>query len=173
MSTDAENPWAAWRAAAAAPAVDTAIRSLYAELDAAVAERGPTCWQSGRCCHFRDFGHRLYVTALEVAWFLEHAASPPAPMGLALPQLGRTREGDCPWQVDEACTAHGVRPLGCRVFFCQHGTEAWQQELYEAYLSRLKALHAAHGIGYRYLEWVAGLEEARGPGVEAPAGPRG
>ncbi len=159
--TDAgEDSWSAWNAAAADPAVDAAVRSLYADLNAAVTERGPTCWQSGNCCHFRDFGHRLYVTALEVAWFLRHAQPPPEPAGLALPLLGRTRVGDCRWQVDEACTAHGVRPLGCRVFFCQHGTEAWQQDLYESFLSRLKALHVEHGVAYRYLEWVAGLEEA-------------
>lgn len=163
QATPASDSWLRWREAARASEVDAAISRLYAEIDADVAARGPTCWQSGKCCHFREFGHRLYVTALEVAWFLDRADPPPAPEGLALPQLGRTRDGDgdCPWQVDEACTAHGIRPLGCRVFFCQHGTEAWQQALYEKHQARLKALHVERGIAYRYLEWVAGLNEAQ------------
>ena len=62
--------WQDWKAAAERPAVDAALRDLYAQIDAAVAERGPTCWASGKCCKFDEFGHRLYVTGLEIAWFL-------------------------------------------------------------------------------------------------------
>ena len=149
--------------------MDGALRGLYAELDAAVAARGPTCWTSGKCCDFGAYGHRLYVTALEVAWFLRGVRgaedgvrdSKGSPAVFSLPQLSNGETGDsCPYRVDKLCSTHLIRPLGCRVFFCQRGTEVWQQELYETFLTRLRGLHDASGIEYRYLDWMAGLREA-------------
>ncbi|MEX0885273.1 MAG: hypothetical protein WD009_02435 [Phycisphaeraceae bacterium] len=168
--------WQQWRAAARQPAVDVELRALYAELDAAVAARGPTCWISGRCCKFAEFGHRLFVTGLEIAWFLHHAPAtpattpatpnssdaqnpkseiPPAP----LPILGDNIEA-CPYQIGGLCSTHTTRPMGCRIFFCQHGTEQWQQELYEQYLARLRDLHDTHALPYRYMDWLHGLHAA-------------
>ena len=158
--------WSAWRNAAATPAIDGALRGFYTELDAAVAAKGPTCWASGRCCKFDDFGHRLYVTGLEVAWFLEQVRSTPpqtpdaeSAQGIRLPQAAE-HPGACPYQIGGLCSTHAVRPLGCRIFFCQRGTDAWQQDLYEAYLARLRTLHARHGLEYRYLDWIEGLAQA-------------
>ena len=168
--------WSRWRQDAIQPDVDAALRGLYHELDDAVAARGPTCWQSGKCCNFDAFGHRLYVTALEIAWFLAQVAPPEtsdhgprasSDSFIALPQLQR-QPGVCPYQVDRRCTTHDVRPMGCRVFFCQQGTERWQQDLYETFLDRLRQLHESRGIEYRYLDWMAGLSEAA-----AAAGPGG
>ena len=158
--------WQLWREAARTAVIDGALRGLYAEVDAAVAARGPTCWQSGRCCRFASFGHRLYVTGLEIAWFLEQCAATSAQSdirdstsgGHPLPVLGDGVEA-CPYQRDNLCTTHAVRPLGCRIFFCQQGTEQWQQELYEAYQARLRRLHDEHGLAYRYMDWLAGLGE--------------
>ncbi|MEM6459117.1 MAG: hypothetical protein AAF710_06970 [Planctomycetota bacterium] len=169
--------WSAWHAAAAGPAVDDVLRGLYEELDAAVAARGPTCWVSGKCCKFDDYGHRLYVTGLEVAWFLRQVESrttldesSPLTGGsvLRLPQFAQ-HLGACPYQVDGRCSTHAVRPLGCRVFFCQRGTEAWQQELYEDFLARLCKLHEEHEIEYRYLDWIDGLTRAEAAAAQ-PAG---
>lgn len=158
--------WTAWQHAAAQPGVDTALRHLYAEVDAAVAAKGPTCWTSGKCCKFDEFGHRLYVTGLEIAWFLgqveagsaddESASAPP---GIRLPQFAE-HAGACPYQINGLCSTHTVRPLGCRIFFCQRGTEAWQQDLYETFLTRLRELHETHGLEYRYMDWIAGLDAA-------------
>ena len=168
--------WSAWRTAAADPAIDSAIRALYTELDAAIAAKGPTCWSSGKCCKFDDFGHRLYVTGLEIAWFLGQVEAEESKVqgrksevesggdavGIRLPQLAEPPEhpGACPYQIDDLCSTHTVRPLGCRIFFCQQGTEAWQQDLYEDYLNRLQSLHDQHGLEYRYMDWIAGLSEA-------------
>ena len=164
-----QRAWAAWRAAAARTDIDTELRALYADVDAAIAQRGPTCWVSGKCCKFESFGHRLYVTALEVAWFLRQVdavdagaasdADAATPGGIRLPQLAETA-GACPYQVAGRCSTHAVRPLGCRIFFCQAGTEDWQQDLYESFLTRLRGLHERHGLDYRYLDWIAGLELA-------------
>ena len=173
---DERRAWDAWRVAAARPLIDAELRAIYAEVDAAIAARGPTCWVSGKCCKFETFGHRLYVTALEVAWFVRQVDAagpidgdgPPAPDdrargrsgGVCLPQLAETA-GACPYQVAGRCSTHAVRPLGCRIFFCQAGTEDWQQDLYETFLVRLRALHDRHGLEYRYLDWMVGLERAR------------
>ncbi len=165
IDPDAQRDWERWREAAARPDIDAALRALYAEVDAAIAQRGPTCWTSGKCCKFESFGHRLYVTALEVAWFLgqvdtDVASSAVAESpGIRLPQLAETA-GACPYQIAGRCSTHAVRPLGCRIFFCQAGTEDWQQDLYETFLMRLRSLHEGHGIAYRYLDWIAGLEAA-------------
>ncbi len=179
--------WRAWAEAVRRPTVEGELRRLYADLDAAVTTRGPTCWASGRCCRFDEYGHRLYVTGLEVAWFLARAESPNSTTqggngaghggthhsdhrGLARLAVLPARQADdgsalhqtgCPYQIDGLCSVHAIRPLGCRIFFCQRGTESWQQDLYEAFLGRLRRVHEAHGLGYRYMEWRAGLAEAR------------
>jgi len=152
--------WTAWRAAARRPVIDRAIAGLYADLDGAVRERGPVCWASGRCCNFNAYGHLLYVTALEIAWVLEKVGEMPAMSDWATRLDAR---GTCPFQVNSLCSAHTIRPLGCRIYFCQHGTEAWQHELYENFQSRLRSLHDEHAIPYRYMEWRAGLAEAIAP----------
>jgi Fe-S-cluster containining protein len=176
-ATPSEPPlWPQWAAAAARPAVDEALRKLYAELDTAVAARGPTCWTSGRCCKFVEFDHRLYVTGLEIAWFLQQVELPKTPgegqtvgadpppslpgvPGVRLPQWAE-HAGACPYQIGGLCSTHAVRPLGCRIFFCQAGTEAWQQDLYEEFLAKLQRLHREEGLPYRYMDWIAGLTEA-------------
>lgn len=165
---DDEAVWGRWLEAVARPEIDAGILALHAAMDDAVAARGPTCWQSGKCCHFDAYGHRLYVTGLEAAWFVQRrgTAPPPAdaPTGHAvLPILERppaAAHPGCPFQVDHRCTVHADRPLGCRVFFCQAGTEAWQADLYDRYHAAMRRLHDAHGVPYRYLEWRAALDQA-------------
>lgn len=56
---------------------------------------------------------------------------------------------------------HLIRPLGCRVYFCEQGTEGWQQDTTERFLDRLKQLHAEHDLPYAYMEWRHGLAEAQ------------
>lgn len=168
-----ESCWPVWRRAVGRSDIDAAIRGLYARLDAAIAERGPTCWQSGRCCHFDTYGHRLYVTGLEVAWFLgqgdggqgsgDNGSAPSSDHALPLLTESGTPSADaCPYQRDNRCTTHAIRPLGCRVFFCQEGTQDWQHTLYETFLDELRAVHDRFGLPYRYMEWRAGLREAQG-----------
>ncbi|MBI1372013.1 MAG: hypothetical protein GC159_04540 [Phycisphaera sp.] len=150
--------WRAWRDQARDAEIDAALRTLFDELDAAVTERGPTCWISGRCCQFDSFEHRLYVTGLEIAWLVsqlddaQRATLDVAP----LPDVD-----GCPFQHDKLCGVRTIRPLGCRVFFCDPSAQSWQNPLYESFLDRLRALHEAHRIEYRYMEWRSGLDAAR------------
>ena len=52
------------------PEVVAAMRAFYAEVDRDIARQPGTCWNKGECCQFGRFGHRLYVTALEVCYYL-------------------------------------------------------------------------------------------------------
>ncbi len=168
MSSAAD--WNTWKAAAASPEVDGALRGIYTEVDAAVKKRGPVCNASGRCCKFNTHDHLLYVTGLEIAWFLLQAKAEKAPVdanygvqikALHLPVFSpRQLPDSCAWQVDGLCSAHGFRPLGCRVYFCEKGTEDWQQDTYEKFQMRLRELHDLLGLPYAYVEWRGGLLEA-------------
>lgn len=159
-----------WLAAARDPAIAAELEGVYALVAAEVEARGPACWASGRCCNFEKTGHRLYVTGLEAAYtvsrfatILEHRApaSPLAVLGTSHPPLELTESsladararGGCPFQVLNLCGVHAIRPLGCRVYFCDRSAQEWQRELSERAIERVKALHERRAIAYRYAEW--------------------
>ena len=144
------------------------LRQLYAQLDEDIALRKPICNASGRCCKFELWGHRLYVSTLELANFLQvtRREKPDAPgtdsvaaitFPLPLYQEDGTLSPGCPWQIDGLCTARSARPLGCRIYFCDTPAKSWQQERYEYYHENITALHAAFEIPYRYMEWRQAL----------------
>jgi len=133
---------------------------FYQEVDGAVAAHKPTCQNRGACCKFASFGHRLYVTDLELAYF-HHCQED----RLRAP----TSDGACPYQVGGLCTARDHRPLGCRIFFCDESAKAWQGPEYERFLARLKQLGDELGVPYRYREWLSALVGLSAPPTEKPA----
>ncbi len=147
--------WRAWWDASVS--CDAALRAIYQQVQDAIIARAPTCWTSGKCCNFDAYGHRLYVTALEIAWVLRQVGLPSPARAQSLPIL---TSPTCAYQHDKLCSIHAVRPLGCRIFFCQAGTEQWQHELYERMLTDLRQLHDLRSLPYCYVEWRAGLDEA-------------
>lgn len=130
------------------------LERVYSAAAGAIAERGPACWASGRCCNFEKAGHHLYVTGLEAAYCVARAGPAPASAGL-LPIL--TPTAGCPYQVRNLCSVHEIKPLGCRVYFCDRSAQRWQEELSERLLADIRAIHDRHGIAYRYGEWRAML----------------
>lgn len=145
-----------WCRASADPVVEDGLRRVYNRLESLIAQKGAVCWASGRCCRFESFGHDLYVTGLEVAWVLRQVESDSGgvPVGWSRRLI---MDGPCPFQATKLCSVRQIRPLGCRVFFCQEGTERWQQEVYEQMLGDLRSLHDIHDVEYRYLEWRRAL----------------
>lgn len=143
----------------------SAVRAIYADLAAETLHRSPRCDASGRCCHFDAFGHRLYVTTAELATFLSDlgdvATAPDLGSGggVRLPILGEPPEPGCRFQVGGLCSVHTVRPFGCRIFFCDPTATDWMTDAYERYHARLRELHSAYEIPYRYVEWRAALRE--------------
>jgi Fe-S-cluster containining protein len=136
--------------------VREAVEAVYRDLAAEVEKRRPVCVISGRCCRFEEYGHRLYVTTLELAAFQHGLAE--SGRGAALAESVRAWDGrGCPFQVAKLCGAHAIRPFGCRVFFCDETSTQWQQEAYEAFHGRLKRLHEELAVPYFYVEWRAAL----------------
>ena len=118
------------------------LRTLYDKLDAEVAELGPICQLSGRCCRFEEYGHTLFVSSCEVQFLVEVAPEP----SRALDQ-GKT----CPWQNTSGhCTAREGRPIGCRVYYCDPTYERSAHDLSERYIAHLKALTDRHGLAWNY-----------------------
>jgi Fe-S-cluster containining protein len=137
------------------PAVCQAATDLYREIEVEVARRKPVCAVSGRCCKFDEFGHRLYVTTIELATFLHEYLDRPLNR---LRQAAAAWDGkSCPFQSDRLCDVHTMRPMGCRMFFCDASSNQWQNEQYEKFHGRLKRLHESLAVPYAYLEWRSAL----------------
>ena len=135
------------------PAFVAAVRALYDELDRTIAARNPVCTNRGVCCKFDSFGHHLFVTSAELAYFLAVTAGP------LLAPAGR---GFCPYQVAGACRAREGRPAGCRVFFCDPAAGEWQSAATEETLARLRAVGEQFGLAYAYVEWTEALRRLGG-----------
>jgi Fe-S-cluster containining protein len=131
-------------------AVCEAVDGLYAELEGEIALRKPVCVMSGHCCRFEEYGHRLYVTTMELAAFVRRYQS--------IAVAAKPVDGGCAFQRSRMCWVHAFRPMGCRLFFCDAAAGAWQQEKYEEFHSRLKRMHETMEVPYAYVEWRAGLE---------------
>ena len=132
------------RDAAARPEVCDAVASVYHALAEQIELRRPVCVTSGRCCRFDEFGHRLFVTTMELAAFAAAGgfADDIAPMN-----------GGCPFQRDKLCTVHAIRPFGCRIFFCDETSTDWQRQQYATFHAELKRLHERLKVPYFYVEW--------------------
>ncbi len=142
-----------WLDAIARDEIARALESIYARAASEIESRGPACWASGRCCNFERTGHRLYVTGLETAYALARS-----PRLVTRAQVdGARARGGCPFQEQNLCGIHTIKPLGCRVYFCDRSAQSWQQGLSERLLAGVRALHDAHAIEYRYGEWLAML----------------
>jgi Fe-S-cluster containining protein len=152
--------------AAGRPEVCTAVRAIYDAVQIEVDERRPVCVMSGRCCHFEEYGHRLFVTTMEMAYFVNELAGrenhPALATGHRL-QLANAWDGTgCPFQLNKLCSAHAMRPFGCRMFFCDETSTLWQNEQYERFHGDMKRLHADLGVPYAYVEWRAALRNCLG-----------
>jgi Fe-S-cluster containining protein len=143
-----------WLAAALDAQISGELELVYEAIARAVDVRRPVCEQSGRCCRFEEWGHRLYVTGLEAAYLLARLEQPLTPADIA-----RARDaGGCPFQKALLCSVHTIRPLGCRVYYCDETAQEWQKDLSERMLREVRAIHDRHGLPYRYGEWRGMLE---------------
>jgi len=124
------------------------VERIYEQVNREIEQRRPLCVVSGRCCRFDEYGHRLYVTTLEMAKFV---------FDLPVTERKPGEPGGCPFQIGKLCTVHGIRPFGCRMFFCDATSTEWQNEAYERFHTQLKALHAELDVPYAYVEWREAL----------------
>lgn len=127
-----------------------AVESLYAELDARVAARRPLCINRGACCQFESFGHRLFVTPVELAYFVARSDGP---------IRGPETAAACPYQVGGMCTVRTARPTGCRIFFCDVAAQHWQPDETEHTLRQIRAVHERFELPYAYVDWIDALRQ--------------
>ena len=127
--------------------VREAMRAFYDEADRRIAALPHTCWNKGECCQFGQFGHRLYVTTLEAAYFMATAPDPGRPFPVIT-------EDTCPCAHDGQCNARDRRPLACRIFYCDPAARDWQGPLTEELLTQLRKMHGALDVPYVYADWM-------------------
>lgn len=142
-------------------ALASRLAAFYRDVDAAVAERSPVCTNRGRCCNFDAYGHDLFVTTAELAYFVAGHRTAWRPSG---------SERRCPYQVEGMCTARDRRPMGCRLFFCDETSTDWQNGEYEKRLIQLKQIGEELGVEYRYTEWLSALRSVPAGGLQAVTG---
>jgi len=131
------------------------LADLLRRAEAAAA--GWACRACGECCRFEAFGHRLYVSAGELALLI---GSPPA---------APCEAGRCGYQVGPHCTARDRRPLGCRVFFCDAPAEQ-AEAVYEPLHRQIRDLHDRLDLPYLYVELSGALAELFPPRGQPPPG---
>lgn len=157
------------RSAASRADVREAVARVYAALQREIDARHPICSASGRCCRFEEYGHRLYVSTLELAAFVAQLPAalpvgscqlPVKTTSLHLLTTGNSQPATsaCPFQIDNLCSVHAIRPFGCRMFFCDTTATQWQNERYERFHAELKRLHEELDVPYFYVEWRQALE---------------
>ena len=124
------------------------VRGIYQWLDNELLAAGLAgkCSACGNCCHFRDFGHRLFVTTPELLYFSLNVKFKPL-------QVSANR---CPYQLDDKCTVHPIRFAGCRIFHCDGDAEV-QAQLSEKVLRKFKSLCEEFNLEYRYADLAAAL----------------
>ncbi len=120
------------------------LEAIYADLAGELEKLSPVCRRSGRCCRFKDFGHELWTTRLEVDYLADHAGPPP-----------EGAVGFCPYLKDGLCSVRDHRMLGCRIYFCDPAYASAMGPLYERYLRRIKDLHLRAGLPYQYFRFPA------------------
>jgi Fe-S-cluster containining protein len=183
MDGDVRARAAGWRRAIERADVRAGLEAVYARASSEIAARGPACWASGRCCNFDRAGHRLYVTGLEAAYTImrlpeiaaegQRQRAVASEQGWTVSAFGEARlglrvledakqRGGCPFQVRNLCGVHAIKPLGCRVYFCDQSAQDWQQDLSERLITEIKQLHDAFGVEYRYGEWRGMLADVEG-----------
>jgi Fe-S-cluster containining protein len=143
--------------------VRAAVGRLYADVQKEIDARRPLCVVSGRCCRFEEFGHRLFVTTMELAAFVHDLGA----MNAARERAPWDGTG-CPFQSGKLCGVHAIRPFGCRMFFCDATATDWQNETYERFHARMKSLHEELGVPYVYVEWRQALKMLGLATAEAP-----
>lgn len=96
----------------------------------------------------------MFLTTLELARFVSDLKASAANSAIH----GWDGAG-CPYQVNGLCDVHALRPLGCRIFFCDATATQWQNALYERLHADLRHLHESLKIPYFYVEWRSALQE--------------
>lgn len=139
------------------PELRRQVLELYEDVDRRVADAGPVCVASGRCCRFKEYGHVLFLSGPEAKILLDGAPPYERPVTLDF----------CPFQKDNLCTARDVRPLSCRIYYCDPAYQETSNRITEDALHRLKELAGQHEVAWRYAPLHQFLNEPPANGATA------
>jgi len=124
------------------------MNDLYQRIDRQIGTVQNTCKACKRCCDFGVSGLNLFVTNVELAYFLTTVGP--------VPEITGAR---CPFLDDNAgCTTRTARPIGCRTFFCEPAPGYDQGTLYEQALGEIKTFIRNNNLPYFYMEWIQALK---------------
>lgn len=132
------------------PRLRAGLLQIYEDLASELDQLAPVCELSGRCCRFKEYGHRLYLSRTEAELLLKDGLPP----GTTIDESG------CPFQIGGLCTAREKRPFGCRVYFCDPNYAGRAEVLSEKYLDRLRELHRITDTPWDYGELHLFLQDA-------------
>ncbi len=161
----ADLPVAAIRRCSRDAAFMSEVAAFYESLDKSVASHSPVCTNRGACCKFESYGHDLFVTSVELAYFLGQAES----LGKAGQELLAPADRSfCPYQQGGSCVTRIQRPVGCRIYFCEDRSQHWQGELTESALGELAKIGEKFKLQYAYLEWTTALRKLADRVIDEP-----
>jgi Fe-S-cluster containining protein len=125
--------------------IDREVKQVYDWLDFALEGNRSTdqeCTTCGKCCNFKQFGHRLFVTSPELLYLSEN---------LLAEKLKHMDTNTCPYNIEGRCSIYNFRFAGCRIFFCG-GPANFQSEISEITLNKFKRICEEFDIQYRYAD---------------------
>lgn len=129
--------------------VSQLMAGIYHELDDSIGQVQSTCQSCKRCCDFAASGLNLFVSNLELAYFV-----------MTVSPAETIPAGRCPYlDAQLGCRVREYRPIGCRTYFCRPPEGYDEQRLYEKALGQVKRFVEAHHLAYGYIEWLKGLSE--------------
>jgi Fe-S-cluster containining protein len=134
-----------------------AMDAIMQAVEEKVSSQGGICKNSGNCCNFDTFGHKLYISTLEMLYFVRQLQNDQNIT--TLPKMPPPKAGSCSFMIDKLCTARHGRPSGCRIFFCSGATDKSQNTLTENTLAQIKKLHEKYYVPYHYCDWLHWLKQ--------------
>lgn len=126
-----------------------AVAGLYKWIDSQVADFA-SCGACGKCCDFDAYDHRLFITTPELLYFINRMSPEP---------IKQMPSGQCPYQIENKCTAHPHRFAACRIFACKENPDL-QSKLSEQTIEKLKSICQQFDTDYRYMDLKTALNQA-------------
>ncbi len=142
------------------------VTEIYNWLDSQISEQSNLagrCDACGRCCDFKGFDHRLFVTTPELLYLAANVGAenikPPPLLSCDSKTRGRIKPmttNRCPYQTDDKCTVYKFRFAGCRIFCCKADKD-FQSRLSEMAIKKFKSICEQFLIPYRYADLATAL----------------
>jgi len=126
------------------------VNQIYDWLDTQIKNNRrvkDSCRACGKCCSFKEFGHRLFITTPEL--YLHN---------FTIKESKLMTTDICPYNKDGKCLIYKHRFAGCRIFFCK-ADKTFQSILTETAIKKLKEICLHFKIPYHYMDLKTALNQ--------------